>query len=294
MKKKGSINLTEDIKNKNDKAKKKFFGRKNNNTNTKTVREENKKESKDKLEDVLQSPIRSKFNNNKIKEFSNRNSDIKPYSHSHFHLNSDLLSLNSKYKNSLKKSILHSKDLDLLQKKVKILKAEEQKVESRLCRSQELERKKIKTKNENRRQKSLVQNFMRLKDKEMKEKKSKVKDLRVEEYNRIKNSIKHRKIHSDNVALKKNKMKKKILEDLSKEKNKINEENQRKINFIKKMDDDIIKRKMENERPKIIIKMEQLEQNIKIQEQFNKKLLDKIRKYRKIGLRKIERLVNYQ
>lgn len=89
-------------------------------------------------------------------------------------------------------------------------------------------------------------------------------------------------------------MKKKILEDLSKEKNKINEENQRKINFIKKMDDDIIKRKMENERPKIIIKMEQLEQNIKIQEQFNKKLLDKIRKYRKIGLRKIERLVNYQ
>lgn len=60
------------------------------------------------------------------------------------------------------------------------------------------------------------------------------------------------------------------------------------------MDDDIIKRKMENERPKIIIKMEQLEQNIKIQEQFNKKLLDKIRKYRKIGLRKIERLVNYQ
>ena len=40
--------------------------------------------------------------------------------------------------------------------------------------------------------------------------------------------------------------------------------------------------------------MEQLEQNIKIQEQFNKKLLDKIRKYRKIGLRKIERLVNYQ
>lgn len=84
------------------------------------------------------------------------------------------------------------------------------------------------------------------------------------------------------------------MEDLSKEKNKINEENQRKINFIKKMDDDIIKRKMENERPKIIIKMEQLEQNIKIQEQFNKKLLDKIRKYRKIGLRKIERLVNYQ
>lgn len=234
--------------------------------------------------------------NNSNKKFTNRNSDLtpKPYSHRHFHLNSDISLLNSKYKNSLKNSILHSKNLDLLQKKVKILEAEEQKFESFLCRSQELERKKIKTKNENRRQKSMVQNFMRLKEKEMKEKRSKVKDLRVEEYNRIKNSIKHRKIHSDNVALKKNKMKKKILEDLSKEKDKINEENQRKINFIKKMDDDIFKRKMENEKRKKIIMMEQLEQEIKIQEQFNKKLLGKIGKYQKTGLRKIGRLLNYQ
>lgn len=104
-------------------------------------------------------------------EFTNRNSDLRTYSHSHLHLNSDILLLNSKYKISLKNCILHSKDLDLLEKKVKILKAEEQKFESGLCRSQELERKKIKTKNENRRQKSLVQNFMRLKEKEMKEKK---------------------------------------------------------------------------------------------------------------------------
>ena len=65
--------MTEDIKNKNDKTKKKFFGRKNNNTNTKTVREEEKKVSKDKLADVLQSPIRSKFNNNKIKESTKPN-----------------------------------------------------------------------------------------------------------------------------------------------------------------------------------------------------------------------------
>lgn len=84
-----------------------------------------------------------------------------------------------------------------------------------------IRKKKIKTKNENRRQKSLVQNFMRLKEKEMKEKKSKVKDLRVEEYNRIKNSIKHRKIHSDNVALKKNKMKKKYWKIYQKKKTKL-------------------------------------------------------------------------
>jgi DNA anti-recombination protein RmuC len=212
----------------------------------------------------------------------------------HFHLDTEISLLNSRYKNSLKNSILNSKNLDLLQKKVKILKAEEQKFESSLCRSQKLERRKINIKIENGRQKSLVQNFKKLKEKEMKEKKNKVKDLRYEEYNRAENRIKHRKINSDNIALEKNKMKKKILEDLSKEKDKINEENQKKINFIKKMDDDIIKRKMENEKHKKIIEIKQLEQEIKILEQFNKKLLDNIDKYKKIGLRKIERLFTYQ
>ena len=251
---------------------------------------------------LLTNSIKSKYNttshnsNNSNKKSINRNSDFTPRSKrpKHFHLNSDLILLNSKYKNSLKNSIIHSKKLDLLEKKVKILEAEEHKIESSLCRSQELKRKKIRTKNENIRQKSLVKNFRRLREKEMEEKKSKVKDLRDRENNGIEANKKNKKINSDNCAVKKNEMKQKILEDLSKEKDKINEENQRKINFIKKMDIDILKRKMENERPKIIIKMEQLEQNIKIQEQFNKKLLDKIRKYRKIGLRKIERLVNYQ
>lgn len=50
-------------------------------------------------------------------EFTNRNSDLRTYSHSHLHLNSDILLLNSKYKISLKNCILHSKDLDLLEKK---------------------------------------------------------------------------------------------------------------------------------------------------------------------------------
>ena len=233
-------------------------------------------------------------NNSNKKSFNKISGTPKPNSHKNFHLSRDITLLNSKYKNSLKNSVMHSKNLDLLKKKVKILEAEEHKIERSLCRSQELERKKIKTKKENIRQKSLIKNFMRLKEKEMEEKKSKVKDLRDKENNGIKNSKQHKKKYSDNLAIKKNEMKQKILEDLSKEKDKIIEENYRKINFIKKMDDDILKRKMENEKRKKIIIIEQLEQEIKLQEQFNKKLLGKINKYQKSGIRKIVRLINYQ
>ena len=245
---------------------------------------------------------KSKYNttshnsNNSNKKSINGNSDSTPTDKKskHLFLNIDITLLNLKYKNSLKNCIIHSKNLDLLKKKIKILEAEEHKIESSLCRSLELERKKIRTKNENIRQKSLIKNIRRLKEKEMEEKKSKVKDLRDRENNGIKKSKKYRKINSDNCAVKKNEMKQKILEDLSKEKDKINEENQRKINFIKKMDIDILKRKMENEKRKKIILMEKLEKEIRIQEQFNQKLLGKINKYKKTGIRKIVRLMNYQ
>ena len=40
--------------------------------------------------------------------------------------------------------------------------------------------------------------------------------------------------------------------------------------------------------------MEQLEQEIKLQEQFNQKLLGKINKYKKTGIKKIVRLMDYQ
>lgn len=200
--------------------------------------------------------------------------------------------LNSRFKNSLKNSIINSKELDLLHKKIKILEAEELKAENSLCKSQELERKKKQKRNENIKQKSLIQNFMKLKEKEMQEKKEKVKSLRDKENNLITKNKQHRKIHSENIAEKKNKMKKKILEDLSKEKDKINEENKRKIDIIKKMDDDIMKRKKENERRKKKIMMEQLEQEIKIQEEFNRKLMSKINEFQKIGFTKINRLVN--
>ncbi len=245
---------------------------------------------------------KSKYNttshksNNSNKKSINGNSDFTPRSKKskQFLLNIDITLLNSKYKSSLKNSIIHSKNLDLLKKKLKILEAEEHKIESSLCRSQELERKKIRTKNENIRQKSLIKNFRKLKEKEMEEKKSKVRDLRDRENNEIKKNKKYKKINSNNCAVKKNEMKQKILEDLSKEKDKINEENQRKINFIKKMDVDILKRKLDNEKRKKTILMKQLEQEIKLQEQFNQKLLGKINKYQKTGIRKIVRLMNYQ
>ena len=246
--------------------------------------------------------IKSKYNttshnsNNSNKKSMNRNSDFTPRSKrsKHFHLNSDIILLNSKYKSSLKNSIIHSKNLDLLKKKVKILEAEEHKIERSLCRSQELKRKINRTKNENIRQKSLVKNFRRLREKEMEEKKSKVKELRDRENNGNETNKKNKKINSDNCAVKKNEMKQKILEDLSKEKDKINEENQRKINFIKKMDIDILKRKMDNDKRKKAILMKQLEQEIKLQEQFNQKLLGKINKYKKTGIKKIVRLMDYQ
>ena len=245
---------------------------------------------------------KSKYNttshnsNNSNKKSINGNSEYTPRAKlsKYFLLGSDITLLNLKYKNSLKNSIIHSKNLDLLKKKVKILEAEEHKIESSLCRSLELERKKIRTRLESIRQKSLIKNYRRLREKEMEEKKSKVKDLRNKENNGIKNNKKYKKINSDNCAVKKNEMKQKILEDLSKEKDKINEENQRKINFIKKMDIDILKRKMDNEKRKKIIMMEQLEKEIKLQEQFNQKLLGKINKYKKTGIRKIIRLMNYQ
>lgn len=222
-------------------------------------------------------------------EFTPRSKRTKP-----FYLNTDVKLLNLKYKNSLKDFIIHTKNLDLLEKKHKILDAENHKIKSSLCRSQELERKKVRTKNENIRQKSLIKNFRRLREKEMEEKKSKVKDLRDKENNGIENNKKYKMINSDNCAVKKNEMKQKILEDLSKEKDKVNEENQRKINFIKKMGIDILKRKIDNEKRKKTIFMEKLKQEIKMQEQFNQKLLRKINKYQKTGIRKIERLMNYQ
>ena len=59
------------------------------------------------------------------------------------------------------------------------------------------------------------------------------------------------------------------------------------MNLIKILDDDISKRKAEREKIKKLIKKEKLEQEIKEQENINKKLEIKIREYEEIGLTKI-------
>ena len=59
------------------------------------------------------------------------------------------------------------------------------------------------------------------------------------------------------------------------------------MNLIKILDDDISKRKAEREKIKKLIKKERLEQEIKEQENINKKLEIKIREYEEIGLTKI-------
>ena len=59
------------------------------------------------------------------------------------------------------------------------------------------------------------------------------------------------------------------------------------MNLIKILDNDILKRKKGTEKIKNLIKKEKLEKEIKIQEDFNKKLAIKINEYKKIGLEKI-------
>ena len=122
----------------------------------------------------------------------------------------------------------------------------------------------------------------------MKEKKYKVKLMKNQEIERAKNIIIYRKINSENLSEKKRILKRKILQDISEEKNKINEEKKRKINLIKIVDNDIFKRKKEIEKRKKLMEKKQLEQEIKIQEDFNKKLAIKICELKKIGLDKID------
>ena len=160
-------------------------------------------------------------NSNKKSTIKSSGFTPKPKRFKNFCFDRHISLLNSRFKNSLKNSIINSKELELLHKKIKILEAEELKAENSLCKSQELKRKKNKARIENIKQKSLIQNFMKLKEKEMQQKKDKVKSLRDKENDLIIKNKQHRKIHSENIAEKKNKMKKKILEDLSKEKDKI-------------------------------------------------------------------------
>ena len=112
--------------------------------------------------------------------------------------------------------------------------------------------------------------------------------MKSQEKKRTKNIIIYRKINSENLSERKRILKRKILQDILEEKNKINEEKKRKMSLIKILDDDIHKRKIGAEKIKNLIQKEKLEKEIKIQENFNKKLKIKISEYKRIGLEKIK------
>ena len=198
------------------------------------------------------------------------------------------LKLSSEQKSSIKNCIFYERALDLVKNQNKKLDEETHKIMSKISNSENMKRLKEERKINYKNKQIFLSKLIKEKEKEMKEKKYKVKLMKNQEIERAKNIIIYRKINSENLSEKKRILKRKILQDISEEKNKINEEKKRKINLIKIVDDDIFKRKKEIEKRKKLMEKKQLEQEIKIQEDFNKKLAIKICELKKIGLDKID------
>jgi hypothetical protein len=200
----------------------------------------------------------------------------------------DILRLSSWHKNSIKTYINNERDVVLLEKKMKKLDEDKRKIMFKINNSETIKKVKEERKEDYKRKRNFILNLTKKKEKEMEEKRFKVKMMKNQENTRSKNVIIYKKINSENLSEKKRLLKRKILEDISIEKNKITEEKRRKINLIKKLDDDILKRKKDNEKRRRLIMKGKLEQEIKIQEYFNKQLEKKISEYKKIGLEKIK------
>ena len=202
--------------------------------------------------------------------------------------NKDLFSLYSKKNNYIKKYIKDKRNLVLLENKIKKLDEESRKILSKINNSKNNLKLKEERKNNYQKKKSFLSDLLNNRKKELEEKKNKVKMMRNQESNSNKNIIIYKKVHSENLSERKRLLKKKILQDLSEEKNKIKEERKRKMDLIKNVDKDILERKESAEKRKKLIEKKQLEQEIKIQSNFNKKLAMKIYEYQKIGLDKID------
>ena len=130
-------------------------------------------------------------------------------------MDSHLSLLNTKYKNSIKNTIINSKDLDLVQKQVKVLEAKKLKIKAIKSYSSELEEKINKTKIENIKQKSLIENLRKLKKKENIEKKNKVKYLKEKNDTLMAKSKEERSKYSKRLAKSNKVIKIKRLKDLS-------------------------------------------------------------------------------
>ena len=189
--------------------------------------------------------------------------------------NNHVFKLYSRHNNSIKNCINYEKNLNLLENKLKKLAEEKRKIVNKIHNKQNIQKLKELNKENYNKRRNFLSNLLKEKEKVIEDKKDKVKKMKSQEKKRTKNIIIYRKIN---------------LQDISEEKNKINEEKKRKMNLIKILDDDIHKRKIGEEKINYLIKKEKLEKEIKIQENFNKKLAIKISEYKKIGLEKINLL----
>ena len=165
-----------------------------------------------------------------------------------------ILKLHSARKNSILNCINNTRNLDLLKNQNKKLNEERHKIKTKINNSENAQKLREQRKIDYIKKKNYLSTIIEEREREMKEKKDRVRIMKNEEIARFKNLINYRIIHSENLSERKRKLKKKILQDISDEKNKINEEKRRKMNLIKILDDDISKRKAEREKIKKLIK----------------------------------------
>ena len=128
------------------------------------------------------------------------------------------------------------------------------------------------------------------KEKETKEKKARIIDLKSkEEYKNRQREI-HIAKNSERKMKEIKDRKREWSAHIKREREKRKEENKKKRERIKKMDAEIKKRKKQNEKVKNLMMIEQLEKKIKIQEEINAKLLKKIIDFQDICMGKIDKL----
>ena len=219
----------------------------------------------------------------------NSNNSCYKFRNSYYSANKNnyIFKLSSMHNNSIKNCIYYEKNLNLLENQLKKLDEEKRKIVNKINNRQNIQKIKEQNKANYNKRRNFLPNLIKKKEKEIEDKKDKVKKMKSQEKKRVKNIVIYRKINSENLSERKRLLKRKILQDISEGKNKINEEKKRKMNLIKILDNDIQKRKIGSEKIKNFIKKEKLENEIKLQENFNKKLAIKISEYKKIGLEKI-------
>ena len=121
------------------------------------------------------------------------------------------LKLSSEHKSSIKNCIFYERALDLVKNQNKKLDEETHKIMSKISNSENMKRLKEERKINYKNKQIFLSKLIKEKEKEMKEKKYKVKLMKNQEIERAKNIIIYRKINSENLSEKKRILKRKIL-----------------------------------------------------------------------------------